>query len=250
MPPTVIDAEPADIVRIRTTSNINDLTFPNIGYIKQQLQAEYDKYTGVITSADPSASPTPSTPEPPTYEDITVYLSFYNLSDGELGSILDSLALSSYMACFFVTADEIEDNADLLRRAACKGHTIGIFLTDLTAEGAYKEYKDASALLFEAAKVKTVIVTALGEAAAAAEDMAKEKSLVFWRPTKYYDAEAKLTVNGLTGRLSTVGGMRESLYFACSEGVSGILRPFLSYLSQYEYGVRRITETSTPVMTA
>lgn len=243
----VIQSEPAPVVRFKKGSVYYYTKEAFISANKTKMQRLYDNYVG--QSGSPSVTPEAS-PSPPAYPDISVYLSFYDVSGGGLARILETFEKIAYKACFFVTADEIEDNADLLRRAACKGHTIGIFLTDLTAESAYKEYKEASALLFEAAMVKTVIVTALGEAAAAAEDMAKGKSLVFWRPTKYYDAEAKLTVAGVTGKLSTVKGTRESLYFACSERVSGILRPLLSYLSQYEYGVRRVTETSIPVRTA
>jgi hypothetical protein len=94
--------------------------------------------------------------------------------------VLDALEATSYKACFFVTADEIEDNADLLRRAACKGHNDRYFSDGLNGGGrVIRNTGRPSALLFEAAKVKTVIVAALGEAATAAEDMAKEKSLVF-----------------------------------------------------------------------
>lgn len=234
---------PAPVVRF-----YNGTAYPSkdkfIALNKNKMQAMYDNYI----SPEPSA--TIASPEPPTFEDVSVYLSFYDLSGSDMGRVLETFEKTSYKACFFVTADEIEANAGLLRRAVCKGHTIGIRLTDLSAEGAFQEFLNASALLFEAAQVKTVIVTSIGDAAIAAEDMAKAKSLVFWRPTNYYDSEAKLSVTGLTGKLSTVKGTRESLYFACSEGVSGILSPFLFYLSQYEYSIRQITETSIPVMTA
>lgn len=254
MQPAVIDAEPADIVRVRTNAQtINDATFAHIESIKTQLQDAYDKYTGVPIS---SASPTSPEPVEPTYPDVYVYLSFFDLSGGRLKSILDKLASANYKACFFVTADEMAANADLLRHAVCKGHTIGVRLTSGTADGAYREYQEVSALLFEAAQVRTVLVTAIGdtaedaEAAVAAENMARERSLVYWRVTKSYEAGARLSVAGLTGGLSTVKGTRESLCFACADKTADVLRSFLSYLSQQKYSVRRIVETSIPILSA
>jgi hypothetical protein len=240
----VIQSPPAPVVRFYRGA---------VGYSKDKFLAlnsakmhrYYDEYVGI---AVPSAPPV--SPEAPTYADVSVYLSFYDLSSEKLKSILDTLASTSYKACFFVAADEIEANADRLRRAAGEGHTIGIWLKETTKEFAFKEYQDASALLFEAAQVKTVIVASLGDSAKAAEEMAKQKSLVFWRPTKSYDADAKFSVASLTGKLSTLGGTRDSLYFACSDETSVVLRSLLLYLSQNEYSVRRITETSVPVMTA
>jgi hypothetical protein len=213
---------------------------------KYFIQTLYDAYV----TAEPSA--TPESPAPPTYPDVSVYLSFYDLTGGNLKSILEKLASTSYKACFFVTSGEIEAHADLLRRAAGKGHTLGVLLTEGTKDGAYQEYEDASARLFEAAMVKTVIVSALGDGAKAAEEMAQERSLVFWRPTRSYDREAGLSVAGLTDQLSTLGGMRESLYFPCSDETAHVLRQLLNYLALYDYSVRRVTETSTsiPVMAA
>lgn len=237
----VIQADPAPIVRVRTPSNnINDLTYPGLDSTQKKLQALYAAYTG---KPNPSASPTSSAGIGPTYQNVTVYLSFFDLGGGKLSDILDALSLR-YKGCFFVTKDEIAGNADLLRRAAGDGHMIGIWLKD----GTYDEYQEASALLFEAAKLKTVIVTAGGASAGAAEAMAGDEGLVFWRSTRSYDAAAKFTVSSLTGSLSTVSG-RESIAFACSAKTSVVLRSFLSYLTQYEYNVRRITETSVPIQT-
>jgi hypothetical protein len=239
-----IPAEPANIIRVRTLSNsINDKTFPHVESIRNQLQAVYEKYTGIPSV---SAPPSPSVSAEPTYRDVSVYLSFFQLSGGKFKGILNTLSLTSYKACFFVSADEVKENADLLRRANGKGHMIGIRLID----GTYDEYQFASALLFEAAQVRTVLVASLGDSAQAAEDMAKAENLVFWQPTRSYGADAKLSAAGLTDKLSKLGGTRESLFFGCGDKTAAVLPAFLSYLTENEYNVRRIVETSIPVMSA
>ena len=237
----IIQADPAPIVRVKTSSNsINDLTFPTMEITKSQMQLYYDAYTG---KPNPSASPTSSADTEQTYQNVTIYLSFFDLSGGKLDNILDTLISTNYKCCFFVTKDEIAGNADLLRRAAGAGHMIGIWLKN----GTYSEYQEASSLLFEAAKLKTVIVTA-GDAVKAAADMAKAEDLVFWRSTRSYNAAAKFSLSGLTDSLATVSG-RESIAFACSGKTTNVLRSFTAYLQQYKYSVRRITETSIPIET-
>ncbi len=240
---SVIDTEPADIVRVRTSaSNIDDARFTTITSIKDELQSKYDAYTG---NPGASASPTSSADVGPTYQNVTVFLNFFDISSGKLSSILDTLDTTAYNVCIFVAKDEIEANATLLRRAAGRGHMIGIWLKD----GTYAEYMDASALLFEAAKVKTVIVTAGGDNTKAAIAMADAAQLVFWLSTSSYDAEAKFSVAGLTGSLGVVSG-RQSIAFACSEKTSFVLRSFLLYLNQQKYNVRPVNETTTPIISA
>jgi hypothetical protein len=247
---TAFYSEFGTIIRVRSASNhIPDSTFPTIGYIKDQLETYYNAYT-VNPNPSPAASPSPTnspTSSPttsadvePTYQNVTIYLSFYDLSGGKMANILDALKVSSYKCCFFVAEDEIAANADLLRRAAGEGHMIGIWLKD----GTYAKYQDAAARLFEAAKVKTVIVSAGSNIAEAAKAMAASKGLIFWRSTRSYPSSANFTVSSVTGKLSTVSGAHESLNFAASNRTSVILPSLLSYLSQYKYNVRRICETS------
>lgn len=238
---SVVQASPAPIVRIKTTPYaVNDATF--IGLYKNDMQAYYDAYfssdssTSAPTSSDPSGDP--------TYERVTLYLSFYSFTQGKMKSLLDAMDSTPYKCLLLVTADEIAANADQLRRAVCSGHTIGIWLNS----GEYDEYQTASSLLFEAAKVKTKLVSSGGDIRKAAEKMTAANSLIYWQPTRFYDESAKVSLTAITSRLSVVSGSRESLCFAFTDKTASVIRSTLSYLSQKKYTIRRITETSTPTV--
>lgn len=239
------------IIRVRSASAVyNNPTFAS--RVKSEMQKYYDEYTKPDNTPSPDASPSPSVSTPSEepenspetdYDDITIYLSFRNLSAGSLDIVLDKLDQTNIKCTFFVTVEEISSNADLLRRIACSGHSIGIFLTGET----YDEYSYASSLLFEAAKLKTLLVTSDEDTAQAAGEMAGASGLVYWSPTREYHALSDITTSGVTSKLSTVHGSRESISFDCSKGTTDILRSVLTYLTQNKYNIQRITETSVPI---
>jgi hypothetical protein len=198
-------------------------------------------------SPSPDASPSPSvTPseKPEISDDITIFISFYDLSAGYLETVLDKLDSAKLKCSFFVTAADIAANPDLIRRIDCTGHTIGLYLT----EGTFEEYELASSLLFEAAKLKTVLVSSGQKTAQTAGEMAGINGLVYWTQTRNYNAETdRLSASDVTSKLSTVHGSRESISFDCSESTSDIIRSVLSYMKDKKYSIQRITETSVPI---
>lgn len=233
----VIQSNPALVVRFLVGQNY----FDNAKFIsinKSIMQTYYDAYIG--DSTQPSASPTAPTSQ--TFEDVTVFLSFYNLTPKNFEALLNTLDYYPFKCCFFVAADEIASNADLLRRAAGSGHTIGIWLKD----GTYDEYQKASSLLFEAAKIRTVLISAGGDAAKAAEAAAESKGLVFWKPSKSYAGSEKLTVANLTGQLSALDSGRISVNISCTNKMASLTGALFGYLSEKKYVVRRLTEMTAP----
>lgn len=242
---SVIQTDLAPVVRVKSSSAIlNDKTFVGYPVNKNNMQDYYDAYMGVPdtgTTPKPSTAPSVET----TFNSVTVFLSFYDVSAGEFETILSTLSTSVYKCCFFLSADEIADNADLLRRAVGQGHVIGIWLDT----GMYEEYSKASALLFEATKVKTFLVSSTEDGALVAATTAQDHGLIYWPMTHTFEASADITVSGVTSKLSVLSGSRESLCFACSDEVSTILYPVINYLRQHQYDVRRITETNAPTLT-
>lgn len=245
---SVISAEPADIVRIKSDKNIlNDRTFAS--FFKPTMQAYYNEYMGISEpspgpGAPSSPSPTETPVEPPkeTYPGVTLFLGFFTLDPGHTETVLQLLATARYRACFFATAEDALENADLLRRVVAGGHTLGIWLK----EGTFEEYEEAASLIFEAVKIRPLIISSEPGATDASAAMARERRLIYWSPTRRYTKD--FTVNGFTNQLATRTGARESLFFACSEKTVSNLGPILSYLRDRAYSVRRITETSAPTV--
>ena len=185
----------------------------------------------------------------PTYGDVTVYFSFHGLSAGSCASVLDLLynqgaAMPPF--CFFVSADDIKAAPGLIRKLYGSGHTVGIWLE----EGTLREYLEVSALLFEAAKVKTVLVSANWATVAAAR-LADAYGLIFWGASQEpvpdgEDGEVDTEVD-ITETLPTESGERAMLSFDCSEGTAEILTDIFAHLKMFEYTIGTITETTIPM---
>jgi len=156
----IIPDEQMRMIRIISGSSINTPTFEGLN--RNALRAAYNKYQASIAPQTPppgATNPPPPVEPTPDYSGVTIHLSFYDISSGSAGGVLDFLdtqAAFGYQCCFFVSAADIADNPDVIRRIAGSGHSIGIKLTECS----YEEYLKTSALLFEAAKIKTLLVSA------------------------------------------------------------------------------------------
>jgi hypothetical protein len=162
-----------DLLRIRDGRAIlSDTEF--LSAASSVMQARYNEYMGVKPS--PSAGPTsPSPSEEPEADrsDTYVYLSFQGLpTDG----MLKALDQYGFKTCFFLTAQEIRQSPDLVRKLVGHGHSAGI----LCMEDTRKEYEEASSLLFEAALVKTLLVAAAPGYENEVREAAEKLDLVCW----------------------------------------------------------------------
>ena len=184
IPRNIIPNEQMYVLRIISKAVFNDKSF--VGVNKDAIIASYNDYYYTPPPSPPPVSPQqPSSPQPtagtesptpseepsPAYNDVTVYLSFRDISAGGAGRILDTLnapAATGFPSCFFVSAGDILAAPELIRMICGSGHSIGIWLEF----GSYNEYSEASRLLFEAAKLKTVLVSSGGH-----EDSARETAL-------------------------------------------------------------------------
>jgi len=134
----------------------------------------------VVTPSPPPPPPPPPSPPPqeenegesgsesidldslPVHQ---VYLSFIGLTD-ETEALLDRLSRARIPAGFFVTAEDVEAFPDLVRRIHGEGHQLGIYLTG----DVEREFTAASRSLFDAARLRTVLVIAQTEDAALRAD--------------------------------------------------------------------------------
>ena len=264
----IIPEEQMRVIRIRPEgySGLDEINF--FGIYKNALSTAYYGYyaslpspqiTSPPSSSSSSPSPPPESPSespdetppppvveiPPSFSDVTIHHSFYGISTGGTDVILELLdanAASDYRFCFFVSADDIRKDAGLIRRISGSGHAIGIWLS----EGTYSEYLETSALLFEAAKIKTVLVSTDRE-----EDPAftadGDQEIIFWGTSQSLVYDDTLSVDEVTAMISRESGVRQNLISSCSENTALMLSGILSYLREFEYSIMGITETVAPV---
>ena len=239
----IIPQQQVFIVRIISSANFNGPTF--IGLNRNALNAAYNEYYQSHFPLTPPSQGAPPEEEeeepPPDYSDVRVLLSFCEISSGSAELILDLLeyqAAFGYYSCFFVSADDIQNDPGLIRRISGVGHTIGLRLT----EGTLEEYAEASALLFEAAKIRTVLVSIDPEAPEGIAETGAS-GLIFWGSSGssgFYDGMAVADINAM---IPTESGERYSLMFSCSEDSAAVLPGVISYLRENEYTTEKITET-------
>ena len=165
-----IQTEPAPTVRLYNTA-VGTLSHNAVlrnGELLFDLTARYNAYLGIPSGGGDIGTPPlppdtpghtppggPTEPEDPTAPLGPVSLSFVGLSQ-ETGALLDALRLTRIPAGFFVTAEDALNHPDLIRRLHGEGHQVGIFLTT----DAEAEYHAASEVLFEVARLRTVLVAA------------------------------------------------------------------------------------------
>ena len=258
----IIQQEQVRVIRIRPTegfTGINGQSFVGVnrGALRTAFSAYYDSMFPPSTSPGAPPSTQPSTPPgespapppveepPPKYDDVTIHHSFYNISAGGTDAILELLSggeTSNYHFCFFVSADDIRQNAGLVRKISGNGHSVGIRL----AEGTFDEYYRVSELLFEAAKIKTVLVLVDGESENVPE-IANGDGIILWKGVQSLVYDDTFSVDAVTEMLPTQSGARQNLVSSCSGITALMLSGILTYLRDNEYTVTNITETVPPL---
>ncbi|MDR0862389.1 MAG: hypothetical protein LBN30_06420 [Oscillospiraceae bacterium] len=242
---TVTPSEPASVLRIKSSSaTYSDKEL--ISNNRRQMQFAYDAYFAAEATPPPSFNPIPSAPiasAEPTFPSTTIHLSFYGTGAGGLDRILAALMDANVTACFFLSPQELRDEPSNARRIHGSGHSVGIWLNTGTEE----EYDEASRLLFDAAKLKTVLIAAPDTATAAAESTAAERGLVLRTASRIYGADSNASVLSVVARLPVTDGARRDFRFACSANAGNILPGILQYLAERQYLVARIVETTPKV---
>lgn len=146
-----------DILRI--TDNDSYLSDSDFIYAAANImQPRYESYISSLTPPSVSpAVPTTTPPTPDSHAGTSVYLSFEGLPSSAL---LDTLERYSTHAAFYLSPEDIAANPDIVRRLYGSGHSIGIYC----GADAASDYAAGSALLLDAAQVRTVMVSASGDA--------------------------------------------------------------------------------------
>ena len=186
----------------------------------------------------PEELPSPSPVATPSSDrsDTDVYISFVGVPSAELLKILDENRVS---AGFFVTADEIRENPETIRNINAKGHSIGV----LCGEGGLDDYLAARELLYDAARVLTLLVTSAEEFADENKNMADINDLVYW--DYKIDATSKalehLTAGDITQSID-LSIARVDIRFSCGDITESILPGILQHVKTIKYSIRSIRE--------
>ena len=224
-----------DVVRIKDGRvALTDSQF--LSAAAQLMESRYRAYQAGTVTPTPEVSPGMDDNELPSREGTAVYLSFQGLPSGDL---LDTLERYEVTSCFFLTAEEIRSAPDTVRAILSGGHRIGIFC----GEDATADYAQASALLYEAAREKTLLVTADPGADGACRTLAETEALVFWS----YNIDGVREGEGVTdpAHLTSyidVGQTRVDVRLACGDNTDRILPPLLVYLIQNHFDLRQVRE--------
>ena len=130
------------------------------------MASRYAEYTGSVLSPSVDSGDTEDA-------ESVIFLSFQGLPSME---ILDTLETYSIKAAFFVTADDILESPETIRRIVGQGHNIGALCSAAPAS----DFTEVSDLLWEAASVSTVMLASSSrEYDAACDTYASSAGLVF-----------------------------------------------------------------------
>ena len=206
------------------------------------MQRRYNAYKNALSpQPEPSVTPEPADPIE-SHSDTAVTLSFEGLPDE---AVLSALQAWSVKACFFLSAEQIRQAPDTVRRIVSAGHSVGILCAAADPAGSYEE---ASSLLFEAARVRTVLVGAAAASDAAAVRAAAEHAgLVFWS----YNVDGVLGGEGLsyTGALLSrldAARSRADIRLLCNARLGQLLGTVLQHLKDYEFTIHVPNEINAP----
>lgn len=229
--------EYGSILRITTGSQIlgDDDFF-------QAAQGAMRRYYQAYNASDnPTQDHTPASPEPtenpqPREGDV-IRLGLEGMPTAE---VLELLEREGITACFFLRADEIRSDPDTVRRIACTGHGLGASCPG----GSAAEIEETAALLWEAARVRTILYT-LPEGAVVPDGIVAFPA----SGTELTSEELRERVYLVTTELEMRSG-DQTLLFPTGDGDTAALRMLLYYLDEQGFLITPLREpdgAETPI---
>ena len=223
-----------DILRITDSgSYLSDTDF--LYAATPKMQTRYESYINSLTPSSPSPSPEASpspTPQPDdSHAGTVVQLSFEGIPGD---AILNTLAKYAVNAVFYLTPEEIAANPDTVRRIAGSGHGVGIYC----GSACDYDYYAANELLFDAAQIRSVMVSSSGETLGSCRTFASNYGLYFGDFS--IDAADRtglgLSYSAIVSRIEAAGDS-VSVRFDCSQSTERVLGSILNYLKNNQDAV-------------
>lgn len=174
-------------------------------------------------------------PEPDSGSDrqgVDVLLSFTGLPGEEELALMEQYGIKS---CFFLTAEQVRQDTDRVRRLAGQGHRLGIMW-----QGDEESFRETAALIFEASRVATVMLSS-GEAdAGLCAGFAAENSLVYFQPDieALYGPEDDTSPYTITSSIElTSGDEAIAVLLNCGEDMAETLNIVFNYLTINKFDI-------------
>ena len=237
-----IKSDYAPIIRLSKGDVLSETAF--LRGASALMAARLAQYRSAKETLPPAQSPTPTaseaprpteTPRPtesprPDRSSVEVYLAFLGLGE-DSEACAELLCGRGYTPCFFVRAEEIRQQPDLIRKLIGLGCGIG-FLFERDLE---KEYREAAPLLREAARTVTFLAASTNTLTEEALEAAKRTGLLIWCAQEPETETGALIakLDRATARCDLIldGSMRETQAVQLA-----------NHLQTESYSVRRINE--------
>ena len=182
-------------------------------------------------------TPAPEPTEPPREGD-AVHLGLEGMPTTE---VLELLRRQGVTVCFFLRAEEIAADPDMVRRIACAGHPLGCSCPD----GSEQAQRETAALLREVGRVRTILYT-MPEGSVQTDGAAAFAGT----RTDWTADELRESVYSVTSELEIRSG-DQTLIFPSGDGDTDALRMLLYYFDDQGFTVTPLREPDggdTPIL--
>ena len=223
-----------DIVRINNgTAVLNDADF--IRAAGSLMRSRYNEYFGVPETSKPPQD-VPIAQEEEDRQNTRVSLCFNGLPSKKM---LELISGYGYTAAFFLTAEQVEENPELVRELYGSGHSLGIFCGSeprVDAERALDAF-------FAVCQYRPLLISSTNASEEAVREYASKNALFYFDPQLNLstgDTTAASTFNSIEAY-----GADISVSLAAGEKTLALLPKLLQSLSLKHYSVTALRETNT-----
>lgn len=245
---TVTGSSYGSIVRIKNSAVVlSDEQF--LSAASDSMRAMYNAYYGIVSpspsspadaSDRPSGGPDTSPAPVPDRSATSVYLCFAGLPDEQ---IVKALSSHGYDAAFFLTAEQVTENADAVRALIVEGFAVGVWFEDEAG------YAEAYGAILERTHTATLLVASDGENAEGCRRFAEENSLVYWQCAAAVSPEKddeKISSPAAFISLIEPEPVRADVLIKLEETELSAVTQLLKYLALNKFTVAPVRETTAP----
>ena len=226
-----------DIVRVKNGSEVlTDSQF--LDAATSLMRSRYNEYSGSsVTTPTPASTPAPTAAPVEEKEEGksgTTTLCFIGLPSS---AVLDQLGKHDFHACFFLTAEEISAEPDLVRRAYCAGNDLGVYCKS----DPESEFPAAAKALFEVVQVSPTLMTSPSAASKVCAEYGESHACAYYTQRNAVSA-ATSSASAVTARLEKVSG-HITLTLVSGSGTNKLIASLLQYLTTKKFTVLPLLET-------